>query len=96
MSKAFTLLGLPTTATPDEVKAKWRELVMIHHPDRGGNACDFNDLRKAYQTAYAAASEPKACPQCLGSGKVKQSYGFNSIDLPCASCGGSGHRETVL
>jgi DnaJ-class molecular chaperone len=91
MSKAFETLGLPDTATPDEVRAKWRELVMIHHPDRGGNPCDFNDFRKAYKTAYAEASEPKACPQCHGSGKVKQSHGFNSIDLPCAFCGGSGH-----
>lgn len=91
MSKAFEKLGLPDTATPDEVKAKWRELVMVHHPDRGGSPCDFNEIRKAYKIAMEEASAPKDCPQCLGSGKVKQSHGFSSIDLPCMSCGGSGH-----
>jgi curved DNA-binding protein CbpA len=29
MSKAFATLGLPETATPDEVKAKWREEVIL-------------------------------------------------------------------
>lgn len=93
MSKAFATLGLPETATPDEVKAKWRELVMIHHPDRGGNSCDFNEIRKAYKIAMEEASAPKACPQCNGTGKIKQSYGFSSIDMPCMACGGTGYVQ---
>lgn len=91
MSKAFATLGLLDTATPDEVKAKWRELCMIHHPDRGGNPVEFNTIRKAYKQAFEEASEPKACPQCLGTGKVKQTSGWSSIDMPCQACGGSGH-----
>jgi DnaJ-class molecular chaperone len=90
MSKAFATLGLPDTATPDEVKAKWRELCMIHHPDRGGNSVEFNAIRKAYKAAMEEASAPKACPQCLGTGKVKQTSGWSSIDMPCQACG-SGH-----
>lgn len=91
MSKAFATLGLPNTAMPDEVKAKWRELCMIHHPDRGGNPVEFNTIRKAYKQAFEEASEPKACSQCLGTGKVKQTSGWSSIDMPCQACGGSGH-----
>lgn len=91
MSKAFQTLGLPDTATPDEVKAKWRQLCMIHHPDRGGNPVEFDELRRAYKQAHAEASEPKSCGSCGGSGKVTQSHGFNSIELSCPSCGGSGH-----
>lgn len=91
MSKAFTTLGLPDTATPEEVKAKWRELCMIHHPDRGGNPCEFNEIRKAYKIAMEEASQPKPCQTCNGIGKVKQSSGWSSIDLPCSACGGSGH-----
>lgn len=91
MSKAFQTLGLPETASPEEVKAKWRELCMIHHPDRGGNAVEFNEIRKAYKQAMEEASAPKPCGSCGGSGKVKHSHGFNSIDLPCPTCGGSGH-----
>lgn len=91
MSKAFATLGLPETATPDEVKSKWRELCMIHHPDRGGNPCEFNEIRKAYKIAMEEASQPKPCQTCNGTGKVKQSSGWSSIDLPCPACGGSGH-----
>jgi len=91
MSKAFATLGLPETATPDEVKARWRELVMVHHPDRGGNAVEFNTIRKAYKVAMEEASAPKICATCSGSGKVRQAHGFNSIDMPCPLCGGTGH-----
>lgn len=91
MSKAFEKLGLPETATPDEVKTKWRELCMIHHPDRGGNPCEFDEIRRAYKIAHAEASAPKPCGTCSGTGKVKQTHGWNSIELPCPTCGGSGH-----
>jgi len=91
VSKAFATLGLPETATPDEVKAKWRQLCMIHHPDRGGNSCEFDELRRAYKQAHAEASEPKLCPVCNGAGKTKVAHGFSSIDMPCTSCVGSGH-----
>lgn len=90
MSKVFATLGLPETATPDEVKAKWRELCMIHHPDRGGNAVEFDEVRRAYKTAFAEASEPKICSTCSGNGEVTQTHGFSSIELPCQACGGSG------
>jgi DnaJ-class molecular chaperone len=91
MSKAFATLGLQDTATPDEVKARWRDLCMLHHPDRGGNAVEFNTIRKAYKTAMEEASAPKPCGSCKGSGKVTQTHGFSSIELPCQACGGSGH-----
>lgn len=90
MSEAFTILGLPVTATPDEIKARWRELAMVHHPDRGGDAATFNAICDAYKIAMEEASAPKECPRCLGSGKVKQSRGFSSVDMLCPACGGSG------
>lgn len=90
MSKAFEKLGLPETATPDEVKAKWRELCMIHHPDRGGNPCEFDEIRRAYKVAFAEASAPKPCGACGGTGKVKQMHGWSSVEMPCPACGGSG------
>jgi DnaJ-class molecular chaperone len=91
MSKAFATLGLPDTATPDEVKAKWRELCSIHHPDRGGNAVEFNTIRKAYKAAMEEASAPKPCASCDGSGTVKVNNGSSSTAMPCQVCGGSGH-----
>jgi DnaJ-class molecular chaperone len=91
MSKAFATLGLPDTATPDEVKAKWRELCMVHHPDRGGNAVEFNEIRKAYKIAMDEASQPKPCCGCNGTGKTKVTYGFSTVDVTCRFCSGGGH-----
>ena len=43
----FAVLGLEDTASPDEVKARWRSLASEHHPDNGGNAERFDECRKA-------------------------------------------------
>lgn len=32
-----------------EVKKKYRDLSKIFHPDRGGNATEFDNIAKAYQ-----------------------------------------------
>lgn len=90
MSKAFALLDLPVTATPEEIKAKWRDLAMVHHPDHGGNPCTFDELRKAYKAALEEASQPKICPECKGQRKILQGHGFNTISMPCKTCGGLG------
>lgn len=39
--------------TEDEVKAKYKEMAMIMHPDKGGDADDFNILRQAYEKSLA-------------------------------------------
>lgn len=88
--KCFEALGLAPTATPDEVKAAWRDAASRTHPDRGGDAVEFSRLRKAYQEALAAAEAPKPCGQCGGKGKVQRINGWAAVELPCGHCGGSG------
>lgn len=90
MKDPFAFLGLPTTATSAEVKARWRELCRLHHPDRGGNAVEFHELRQAYQQATALALAPKACQPCGGTGKTGVARGFASLQLSCPACGGTG------
>lgn len=90
-SRAWQLLGLPETATPEQVKARWRELAAIHHPDRGGNAVDFTTYRRAYQEALREAEVPKPCKSCKGLGKQKVSHGFYSTEVVCPQCKGAGH-----
>lgn len=91
MSEAFKVLGLPETATPEEVKVRWRELVKTCHPDRpGGNAVVFNDTRRAYLEAYAIATAPKMCGVCHGSRKLTHQSGFSIIQVACPACGGTG------
>lgn len=84
------LLGLPEGSTKAEVKAKWRELVMMLHPDRGGNVVTFHETHQAYQQAMAQAPEHRGCPTCHGEGTVKQIHGFNQISTVCPTCMGEG------
>jgi DnaJ domain len=53
---AFTTLGLPNTASVDEIKLAYRRRAMQLHPDRGGDHSAMVRLNAAYEEAseYAA------------------------------------------
>jgi curved DNA-binding protein len=44
----YNTLGVSKTATPDEIKKAYRKLAMSHHPDRGGDASNFQKINEAY------------------------------------------------
>ncbi len=91
--KCFEALGLASTATPDEVKAAWRRLAMLKHPDRGGDPVAFDKLRKAYDEAMVEASAAKPCVRCAGTGQVRHGSGWSSVNLVCPGCEGSGEQS---
>jgi len=43
----WDILELPKSASVDEIKRKYRELVKIHHPDKGGDKVEFERLTQA-------------------------------------------------
>jgi len=45
----YSLLGVNPTASLHEIRSKFRQLVLIHHPQKGGDKDYFNKLRKAYE-----------------------------------------------
>jgi hypothetical protein len=47
--KLLELLGLPPHAGFQDVKKRFRELAMQHHPDHGGDADKFIDLMDVYE-----------------------------------------------
>ena len=49
----FAVLGLKSSATLSQLKARHRELVKRHHPDRGGEAARFREVQDAYERAVA-------------------------------------------
>ena len=55
-SPALTALGLPPTATLEEVDRAYRELVKQAHPDRGGNVEKFKRLQAIYEQAKKQAA----------------------------------------
>ncbi|QDT72723.1 J domain-containing protein [Lacipirellula limnantheis] len=53
---AMNALGLPLTATVDDVERAYRELAKQAHPDRGGDVEQFKRLQAAYERAKRQAS----------------------------------------
>ncbi|CAE7504286.1 unnamed protein product, partial [Symbiodinium necroappetens] len=53
------VLGLTATATLQEVKQAFRDLALLHHPDKGFQSCDdtFRAVRLAYQQAITNFQE---------------------------------------
>lgn len=48
-SEAYTVLGLRSEADWPEVKRCYRKLAATHHPDKGGDAQRFMEIRQAYE-----------------------------------------------
>ena len=46
----FRVLGLKRSASDEDIKTKYRELILIHHPDKGGEHHEFIRIQDAYET----------------------------------------------
>jgi hypothetical protein len=46
-------LGLGREADLEQVKASYRRLALVHHPDKGGEAAEFQRIKRAYDQALA-------------------------------------------
>ena len=45
----YQTLGVPRTATADEIKKAFRKLARTHHPDAGGDEAKFKEINEAYE-----------------------------------------------
>jgi DnaJ domain len=63
----YGVLGLPPTATPDEVAATYRRLAKEWHPDHGGGAERMAEINSAYDllraTAWTRRHDPPPGPR---------------------------------
>lgn len=50
MRTLYQILGIPNNATQEDIIAAYRNKVIENHPDKGGNAIEFMNIRKAYKT----------------------------------------------
>lgn len=46
----YQILGVPDTASRDEIKKAYRRLAALHHPDKGGDTAKFQSITQAYNT----------------------------------------------
>src|SRR3989442_4668855 len=54
--QALTVLGLPPTATPQQIKRRYRALAKRYHPDRGGDQQQMKRIIAAYE--YLTREQP--------------------------------------
>ena len=45
----YKILGVPRTATTDEIKKAYRKLARVNHPDAGGDEEKFKEINEAYE-----------------------------------------------
>jgi len=55
MTDHYATLGVPRTATSDEIKQAFRRLASKNHPDKGGSTEKFQAIQAAYDTLGDAA-----------------------------------------
>src|SRR5277367_1613029 len=59
----YEILGVPRTATPDEIKKAFRRLARIHHPDVAKNKvageAKFKEVNEAYEVLGDAEKRRK-------------------------------------
>lgn len=46
----YEILGVAETASADEIKRAYRKLASQHHPDKGGDVSQFQNIQVAYDT----------------------------------------------
>ncbi len=45
----YEILHLKNFSTLEEIKSKYKTLIKINHPDKGGKAENFEKVKKAYE-----------------------------------------------
>ena len=48
MKNYYHILGVTPQATADEIKRAYRKLASQHHPDKGGDTAQFQEIQEAY------------------------------------------------
>jgi len=76
----YETLGVPRTATQDEIKKAYRKLASQHHPDKGGDTTKFQEI----QTAYDTLGDPQKRamydnPQPQFGGFSQQGFDINDL-----------------
>lgn len=81
--KAAELLGINVSAPRSEVEKAYKRAAMRHHPDRGGDADHFHQLKEAKDKLMN-----QKCPVCDGRGEIRTTTRGVVKKEPCSRCWG--------
>ena len=82
MTDHYAALGVPRTATQDEIKRAFRSLASKHHPDKGGDTKKFQEIQAAYAVlgdAQQRADYDNPRPQFSGFGGGGPQFNMHDI-----------------
>ncbi len=82
----YATLGVPRTASQDEIKKAFRKLARTHHPDAGGDETRFKEINEAYEVL---SDEKKKALYDQGGGA-----GFSYEDIFGGAGGGGTYTYT--
>lgn len=93
---------VPDEVTEETLNDAYRAKVKVVHPDKGGSAeefvkvdrakCILEEFLKVAEVKVKAPPEYKVakCQNCNGRGRVELRRGFNSMNMVCGICHGTG------
>lgn len=70
---AWFVLGVPPGTPLESVHARYRELALQHHPDRGGDPEQMRRIGRAYEAIRSGRAVPDAGPAGIGPPPVDES-----------------------
>lgn len=92
IAQAFKILNITDI---DDRKAAYRNLSMVHHPDRGGDEEKFKEVKEAYEYLldYACNHSRKYKPEARNWVMISIEDAFNGGEIEVAY---EGEKETVM